>query len=260
MPRFLISVSAAAAASLVSFGCLAQSTAPAGSSWEITAGPAVFSVPKYLGAKERRTVLIPFVSVRGPNGLFVDLERGVGQELKLGESTRVSYSLAADLNSRRRKDDVRFAQLPERKEAAAARIELEQDLGAWTLNATLQNRFGKAEQAGATGSLETSYQITQSRAFLLSAGLNVRFMDGRFARNFFGVSGAQAAASGLAAYEAGAGLYRAAPFVQVLAQIDDDWTFFGRLEAGRLRGDAAASPLVRQARGDVLVLSASRRF
>jgi outer membrane scaffolding protein for murein synthesis (MipA/OmpV family) len=172
----------------------------------------------------------------------------------------VAYSLALDLNSRRRKDDSRFAQLADVKEAAAARVEIEQDLGALTLNATLQNRFGKASEAGTTGSLEASYALTQSRDFLLSAGINAKLMDGRFARNFFGVSAAQATASGLPAYAAAAGVYRAAPFVQVLARIDDDWTFFGRLEAGRLRGDAAGSPLVRQARGDVLVLSASRTF
>lgn len=260
MPCHLVRVSTACAGGLLSLGCLAQTAAPARTGWEISAGPAVFSVPKYLGAEERRTLLIPFAEAKGPNGLFVNVERGLGQELRLGESTRFAYSLALDLNARRRKDDVRFTQLADVRETAAARVEIEQDIGGWTFNATATNRLAKAEQSGATASLEASYQLTQRRDFLLSAGLNAKLMDSRFARNFFGVSGTQAAASGLPVFDAGAGLYRAAPFLQLLARIDDDWTFFGRLEAGRLRGDAAASPLVRQARGEVLVLSASRGF
>lgn len=260
MSRLFLRVSSAFAGGLLTFGCLAQSAMPARADWEFSVGFAVFSEPKYLGAKERRTLPIPIAEAEGPYGLFVNVERGFGQEIQLGESTRFAYSLALDLNSRRRKDDERFGKLADLREAAAARVEIEQDIGGWTFNATALSRLGSAEQAGATASLEASYELTESRDFLWSAGLNAKIMDGRFARNFFGVSSAQAAASGLPAYDAGAGLYRTAPFLQLLATIDDDWTFFGRLEAGRLRGDAAASPLVRQQRGEVLVLSASRVF
>jgi len=220
----------------------------------------VFSVPKYLGANENRTLLIPFVEAKGPDGLFVNVERGFGQDVKLADSTRFAYGLALDLNARHRNDDTRFAQLASANEAAAARVEIEGDLGAWMLNATLQSRIGKANQSGATASIEASRQLTQSRALLLSAGLNAKLMDGRFAQNFFGVTSTQAAASGLAPYNAAAGLYRTSPFAQLLANIDEDWTFFGRLEVGKLRGAASRSPLVREARGDVLVISTSRRF
>ncbi len=260
LPSFLARLSTAAAAGLLSLGSHAQSTGPARTGWEFSAGPALFSVPKYLGSDERRTLLIPFVEAKGPNGLFASVERGFGQELKLGESTRVAYSLALDLNTRRRKDDVRFAALEDIKEAPALRLEGEESLGRFTVSATAQARLGRASQSGLVISLEGAYELTQARDFLLSVGLNTRLMNARFARNFFGVSPAQAAASGLRAYEPAGGLYSVAPFVQALARIDDDWTLFARAEAGRLRGDAGRSPLVRQARGEVLVISASRAF
>lgn len=257
--RALVLGTMAAALFLGAHSAHAQSNASA-SSWEISAGPAVISVPKYLGAKDRRNLLVPFVELKGPNGLFFDIERGFGQELKLGDSTRFAYSLSLDLASRRTKDDVRFQKLTDINEAAAARIEFTQDLDRFGLVAAAQTRLAKSNQGGSNFSLEGSYQLTQSRDFLLSAGLNARFMDKRFARNFLGVSADQAAASGLSGFEPRAGLYRVAPFVQVLAKINDDWTAFARAEAGSLRGDAARSPLVRQKRGDVYVLSASRAF
>jgi outer membrane scaffolding protein for murein synthesis (MipA/OmpV family) len=220
----------------------------------------LISVPRYLGAKHRRILPVPFVELKGPNGLFFDIERGFGQELKLGDTTRFAYSLGLDMSSRRSKDDERFQKLDEVKEAALARAEFKQDLDRLGLVAAVQTRLAKASQGGSNLTLEASYQLTQSRAFLLSAGLNAKFMDKRFARNFLGVSADQAAVSGLPAYQPHAGLYRAAPFVQLLAQINDDWTAFARLEAGSLRGDAARSPLVRQRRSDVAILSASRVF
>lgn len=237
----------------------AQSIASA-PSWEISAGPALISVPKYLGAKDRRNLLVPFVELKGPSGLFFDIERGFGQEVKLGDSTRFAYSVALDLASRRTKDDARFQKLTDINEAAAARVEFKQDIDRFGLVAAAQTRLAKSNQGGSNFSLDGSYQLTQSRDFLLGGGLNAKFMDKRFARNFLGVSADQAAASGLSGFQARAGLYRVAPFVQVLAKIDDDWTAFARLEAGWLRGDASRSPLVRKSRGDVVILSASRFF
>jgi outer membrane scaffolding protein for murein synthesis (MipA/OmpV family) len=246
-------------AAVFSVSAQAQSN-PNASSWEISAGPALISVPKYLGSKERRNLLVPFVELNGPNGLFFDIERGFGQELKLGDSTRFSYSLALDLTSRRSSDDVRFKKLTDINDAAAARVEFKEDLDRFAFVAAAQTRLAKSAEAGSNLSLEGSYQLTQSREFLLSAGLNAKFMDKRFARNFLGVSADQAAASGLSQYAPRAGLYRVAPFLQVLAKINDDWTAFARVEAGSLRGDADRSPLVRQTRGDVVVLAVSRVF
>jgi outer membrane protein len=246
-------------AAVFALSAQAESTVSA-SSWEISAGPALISAPKYLGASDRRNLLVPFVGLKGPHRLFFDIERGFGQELKLGESSRIAYSLALDMSSRRAKDDVRFQKLTDVNDAAAARVEFSQDFDRFGFVAAAQSRIAKSTEAGSNLSLEGSYQLTQSRDFLLSTGLNAKFMDGRFARNFLGVSADQAAASGLSAFQPRAGLYRAAPFVQALAQINVDWTAFARLEAGSLRGDAARSPLVRQRRSDVVVLSASRVF
>lgn len=245
--------------SLLSMSCHAQSdTAP--SNWEISIGPALISAPKGPGSKERRNLVIPFFEAKGPNGLFVNVERGFGQELALGENARFAYSLALDLNSRRRGDDDKFANLDDIKEAVAPRVEYEQEFGPFTFNVTAFTRLAKASEAGSSAITEFTYRLTENPNFLVSVGANAKFADTRFARSFFGVNTTQAAASGLPVYEAGAGLYRVAPLVQVLATINYDWTAFARFEAGRLRGDAADSPVVSRTRGDIFVISASRTF
>lgn len=87
-------------------------------------------------------------------------------------------------------------------------------------------------------------------SFLLAAGPRVRWGDGRFHRNLFGIDAPSALASGLPAYRPGGGIY--AYGGQANAHV-----FFGErlginpyVRYDRLVGDAADSPIVQQGSRD----------
>jgi len=51
------------------------------------------------------------------------------------------------------------------------------------------------------------------------------------------------AASALPLFNVNSGVASVGPFVQAIVPVSDRWTFFGRAAYGKLRGDAAASPI-----------------
>lgn len=108
--------------------------------------------------------------------------------------------------------------------------------------------FAKAAEGheGYTASLQTSYGIQIARPFFMSVDAKMTFADKDYSNAYFGVTAAGAAASGLPVYAASAGLTKAEIGLSARYLFSPNWGLNGRVSYGRLLGDAAKSPIVKQ--------------
>lgn len=81
---------------------------------------------------------------------------------------------------------------------------------------------------------------------VVTVGPRLRWGNDRFQRAYFGVSAAEAAASGLPAYNPGSGIHAYGAMAGAYYQFDRKWGLFGFAGYDRLTGVAARSPIVVQ--------------
>ncbi len=230
------------------------------SDWKLRAGPTVVTGPRWPGSDATRTRLFPAFDVRYKDFLFINPIRGIGVELPLAPDLRGSAALGLDLTSRKEKDSPRLVGLGNVNGAGALLLELNYQPGDVFVKASLSSRLGSGNRRGSTFETDLGYNLVKSPAAVLGVGLNLQTMDGTYAKNLFGVTAQQSAASRLPVFSAGSGLKSAGVFAQGFYRIDNDWSAFGRLNLYQLRGDAAKSPIIEQKGQNTLVAGVLRTF
>jgi MipA family protein len=228
--------------------------------WQFGLGAGLIAAPRSVGSERTRVLVVPIPEARYQDWLFIDPIRGLGVQAQPAGGLSVSAAVGVSLDSRRAKDESRYTGLGDIKEAPALILGLDYRVGAAFLGSRVRSRLGSDNGRGSTADIDLGYNAITSRAAVLGVGVTARAMDGTYARNFFGVNAAQAAASGLQRFSAGSGLQRAGLFAQAFYRISDDWSMFGRLEATQFSGDAGSSPLVVQKRQTSFIVSARRTF
>lgn len=123
-------------------------------------------------------------------------------------------------------------------------------------------RYGVIGHGGWAGDLGADVIWRPGPRTAVLLGPRAAFGDARFTRTYFGVTPAEAGASGLAAYRPGGGLVSAGLELTLHHDFDEDWGVDGRLAWDRLQGDAADSPIAAQGSRDqwTLRLTVTRRF
>ncbi len=205
-------------------------------------------------------MLVPTFGARYRDWFFADPIKGVGVTTRWSDQWSASAALGLDFTSRKGSDEQRLAGLGDISVAAALRVGADYRSGRVFTSTNLTSRLGASNGRGMLFDADIGYNAFASRAKLLSVGLNIAAMDNRYARNFFGVSAAQSVASGLPVFNASGGLQSVGPFVQAVVRITDKWTLFGRAAYGRLRGDAATSPITEARSQTSVVVVISRNF
>jgi MipA family protein len=244
------------------YSAFAQANAAAAekSDWRLSAGVAVIAAPKYVGSEKTKISLLPAFDARYKDWFFISPVDGIGAQTKLTEGLTASAALGLSFDKRRTKDSPRFAGLSDVKESPALIVSLDYKLGEAFLNTDLRSRLGGESQRGSLVSADLGYTVGSGQWGALSAGVTAKAMDDTYARNFFGVSAIQSAASGLPVHHASGGLQRSGLFVQGAYRISADWTLLGRLEVARLANAASRSPIVEEKRQNTVVFSALRSF
>lgn len=93
---------------------------------------------------------------------------------------------------------------------------------------------------------ELSYAALRRQQWFVNLDAQATYGDASYTRRFYGVTGVEAARSGLSAYRPGSGLRDVGAGVTVGYQFNADWGLLGRASYGYLLGDAADSPVVKQ--------------
>lgn len=92
------------------------------------------------------------------------------------------------------------------------------------------------------------YSTLAGRRTFLRMALTTEFVGKRYADYYFGINAAEAAASGLSAYDPGEGLASLGGSILATYSLSGrrtGWSLFGIASYKRLQGDIAASPIVR---------------
>lgn len=115
----------------------------------------------------------------------------------------------------------------------------------------LRGRFGYDAASGHEGlvaeaQVEHGIWRNHDERIAVLGGVGATWASGNYMSRYFGISGTQAQASGLPAFEAKAGIRDVSGRLVGRYRLDDRWTLLGLARYTRLTGDAADSPLVRQ--------------
>jgi outer membrane protein len=106
-------------------------------------------------------------------------------------------------------------------------------------------RRGVGGHDGWTGQAGADYVARDGDDWLVSIGPRVTFSDARYHRAYFGVTPAESARTGLAAYRPGGGIQALGATAGFIKQLDKRFGLYGYAKYDRLVGDSADSPVVR---------------
>ncbi len=230
------------------------------SDWTVNVGAAIISGPRYPGSNDNKATLVPVIDARYKDYLFISPIRGIGVEFPLAQGLKGSAAIGFDLTSRKEKESTRLVGLGDVNAAGALLLGLDYQLGDAFAKAGLSSRLGSGNRRGTSVDVDLGYNVIKTQGLVLAAGLNLNTMDNTYARNFFGVSAQQSAASKLPGFNASGGLKSAGAFAQAFYRIDTNWSAFGRLNLYQLQGDAADSPITQQKDQTTLVVGVLRAF
>lgn len=227
----------------------------ANSRWVL--GASLNSTPEYAGSNRRDNKLAPIYayqygrfrfSTGGAGGLLnfgTDvIGPGAAAELKTSGKVKLGASLRID-GGRRSSDSIDLAGLPDVRRTLRGRFYASSEFAErWTASASVsQDLLGRG--GGALLSADLGYALATSPRTTWTAGGGVAFGDNSYMRSYYGVSSAASLASGLPAFDAGAGPRDVHFGVGWTSALTPRWIAFSSIGASTLLGDAAKSPITR---------------
>jgi outer membrane scaffolding protein for murein synthesis (MipA/OmpV family) len=224
-----------------------------------TIGAAVIAAPAYLGADQRRSLLLPLLDYQWAQGWFAGITNGVGVNLSRSPDRQFGLRVTPDLGRKQsRAEALRgMGDVPAGAEAGAFfNLLLPEGLAL-----TSSVRYGSGSQhQGLVVDLGAAYATALAAQWRLSGGVGITLANARHMQSFFGVTAAQSATSGYAAYAPGAGARDARANVALTRMLSPRTSVAAVLSARRLLGDARNSPLNMQTTSATGVLAVAHAF
>lgn len=106
-------------------------------------------------------------------------------------------------------------------------------------------RQGLGGHEGLIGTVSADYVARDGDQWLFSLGPRATFANGRYHREYFGISKETAATTGLPAYDAEGGLQSVGGTAGLIFQVTPRWGLYSYAKYDRLVADAGRSPVVR---------------
>ncbi|RZV42412.1 MAG: MipA/OmpV family protein [Acidimicrobiales bacterium] len=224
--------------------------------WEVSIGGGAIYTPQYLGDDDYALNLVPSIRVNYEDKFFASVEGGVGYSLinseifRAGPLAQIVFGRDEDGGGPFRISGDDSADLIGLGDVDTG-VELggfaELDLG----NVTSSLKVGKAISAheGFVAELGISYKGTlqfNGPPLIYSIGPRLNFGDADYSNTYFGVTQAQALASGLPEYEAEGGITSYGLSGTAIMPLTDSAAMTFIASYTRLIGDVADAPLVQQ--------------
>jgi outer membrane scaffolding protein for murein synthesis (MipA/OmpV family) len=210
----------------------------------LAAGVLFFHAPRYAGSDQLRTVIAPSGTAILVNGFFADPISGVG--FNFSADPRLEAGLRATLGLGREEVAALRGLGTIRNAPNAGGFANYNVTGRFQLQSAL--RYGSGyDHHGMLVDVGASYDIFQQDHVSVTLDASASYANGPYMRSYYGVSDAQAAASGYGAYRPGAGVQWRTAGLSITAPVHPKALGFLSLEYTRLAGQAAASPYARKA-------------
>jgi outer membrane scaffolding protein for murein synthesis (MipA/OmpV family) len=210
-----------------------------------TLGAALVSGYEYQGADERVTRVVPLLNYQWANGWFAGVSNGVGYNFSGSPEMQYGFRLTADKGRKEsRSSALRGMGSIDAAAEAGAFFNYSLPDGVF-LSSSIRYGAG-TNHKGLVVDLGAGYLTEIAPKWHLGTGVSVTLANARYMQSFFGVSQAQAAATGYAAYTAGAGARDVRANVALSYLVDAKLSVTTAFLATRLLGDAQDSPVSRK--------------
>lgn len=218
-------------------------------------GGAVIYAPAYQGGEDYRVLPFPVIDLKYGR-FFVSSRRGIGANLVDGDTVDVGAGVTFVPGYRRRDAPVGIGRV---SGGAGARISADVKAGMVmaSLGAT-KVLSGDLDGALVDATLAMPFRPTDRLTIIPSVGTT--WADAAYTRSYFGVSAAQATASGLPAYRPGGGIKDVSASLTASYRLNDQVSLSATGSVSKLTGDARKSPIVVDPTQPAAVLSVSYRF
>lgn len=208
------------------------------SDWNVVLGGGIASTPRYEGSATNRLRFTPLINVQNGH-FFAGTARGIGYDFS--DDKNLQYGVRLTLAPYRRQNaDVRLNGMGDVGTAGELGGFLNARFSPWYVNTSLA-----ASSHGTRLELGGGYETRLSAADHLRAGVDVHWANNKYMQTYFGVTAAQAAASGgvLTAFNAGSGMKDYAVKVNWTHDYSKAWFSNAGITLKQLSGSAQNSPL-----------------
>lgn len=232
---------------------------PAGDHGVIRVGAGLLNRPAYQGSGDRVTRLVPVLNYRSSGGFFAGTTTGIGYDFSStpGQQYGIRLSLAA---ARRENISPDLAGMGD--------VKAKPEIGGF-LNMAVSSqvslvyalRIGSGESGkGIGGIIGAAYRVPMEGGWSFNLNSHLSLASADLMQSYFGVTPAQSATSGYAVYTPRAGLRDWTTKATLSTRIGSRTLLTGGVSAAALLGDAADSPLTRQATSLSAFLAATYSF
>jgi outer membrane protein len=225
----------------------AHPTRPEG--WQASIGAGMAVGPSYPGSSSLRVLPLPLIDVKYGDRFFASFFGGVGVNVVALPALRLGVALAPDFG-RTEGNDPRLSGWAHIGPVADGRLFAELRLGPLLAVSNIRHELGAA--SGTLVDLGLSSTLPLGRHLILTGGPTLTWADGRYMREYFGISPSQLAAARAdhvttAPFVPGAGLRDVTLSLSLIVPLDERWSVNTFFRGTVLLGDAARSPVTQQA-------------
>jgi len=210
--------------------------------WQVTVGAGAGLRPKFPGSDSTEVRPIPAFEIVYADRWFASRD-GLGGYVNLGDRWQLSASVAPEMTHRDESDSPHLRGLGDVDRTAIALVRASYRMGFVTATAAVSSDIAdKGHGTVLDLVLQADKALTPRWSF--NYGVGARWVNDEYMTTFFGIDAQQSERSGLAQYQAGAGVSEVRAFGAVNYLLGPNWILSCGAAINRLQGDASDSPIV----------------
>ncbi len=235
---------------------------PAGQ-WAVRLGAGAAIGPAYPGGRAIVGTALPMIDVAyraalpGLDTVYLNVRDGLGAVVLRQGMVSVQGGIGF-APGRRERASAHLRGLGDLDASAQANVTMRLDAGPVGGFLRAERAFGGQE--GTTLTFGATGRMRLSQSMMLAATVSAQWADGAHMREWFGVTAAQSARSGLAAYRPGSGMRQFNAGLLGLYRLTPNWDVSASVGVQHLLGDAARSPVVQRQTAPFGLVGVSYRF
>lgn len=223
--------------------------------WKVTVGAGAIYMPEYEGSDKFDINPFPIISAEFGDRVSVDI---TGVTVDLYEANGFRAGVTGGFEPGRKEDDSDYLRgLGDIDAGGIIGGIVSYEVGPFEAYAKLDKTIGGSDGLTGTVGAKASYKYER---FIFSADISGTWADDKHMGSYFGVTSAQSATSGLAQYDAKAGVKRVDVKGSITYMMTENWLVTGAAGAGFLMGDAKDSPIVKDDVQPFAMLGVAYRF
>ncbi len=215
--------------------------------WQITIGPEVIVAPEYFGSKKYEITPFPVVDIVWKERFFISTLRGLGLYAINDKDSGIEVGLSVIPGQGRiaSRLEPRLRGLGRISTPIAANIFASYAPTEFSsIFAGVTKDFGGTN--GYQANIGAGVGAPIGERISISASVSATYFDRKLKQGFLGVTAAQSAATGFRVFTPKAGLHSVSFRLDPSYKLTDHMSIFGFLNADRLLGSSARSPIVQR--------------